>query len=110
MGTAVGTNPGTWTPVLITGADNGKTFTMVPGQVATFQGLPMNNAEELNVKVSDEKVATFQRGEASGGSTAIPTLTAKAPGTTSVSFTYDEQGASPGANVAFTVTIEVTAQ
>ena len=109
---AVGTSPGTWTPLLITDADNGKTFTMVPGQVATFQGLPMNNAEDLNVAVSDDSVAVFARGEAGPGHrvSTLPTLTAKKPGTTEVAFTYDEQGASPGANVAFSVTIEVTAQ
>jgi len=108
---AVGGNPGTWTPLTITASDNGKAIVMVPDQVALLEGLPMNDGEDLNVDVTDESVATFERaeGDSSKVNTA-PAIIAKAPGTTDVVFTYDEQGDTSGANVAFKVTITVKEQ
>jgi hypothetical protein len=91
----------------ITGDDNAKTFTMVPGQVAVLLGLPMNDGEDLNVKVTNKKVAKFQRGQGINGSVAAPVIIAKAPGKTEVIFSYDDQG---GTNVAFKVTISVQKQ
>jgi len=107
---AVGGEPGTWSPLRITGDDNAKTFTMVPGQVAVLLGLPMNDGEDLNVKVTNKKVAKFQRGQGINGSVAAPVIIAKAPGKTEVIFSYDDQGATPGTNVAFKVTISVQKQ
>lgn len=84
---------------------------MVPDQVALLEGLPMNDGEELNVSVSDDSVVAFERAEGDpSGVSAGPAIIAKAPGTSTVTFTYDEQGSSPGANVAFEVTITVAAQ
>jgi hypothetical protein len=95
----------------ITGDDNAKTFTMVPGQVAVLLGLPMNDGEDLNVKVTNKRVAKFQRGQGINGSVAAPVIIAKAPGKTEVIFSYDDQGATPGTtNVAFKVTISVQKQ
>jgi hypothetical protein len=108
---AVGGNPGTWTPLTITASDNGKTIVMVPDQVALLEGLPMNDGEDLNVDVTDESVATFERAEGDSSKvSAAPAIIAKAPGTTDVVFTYDEQGDTSGANVAFKVTITVKEQ
>ena len=107
---AIGGDPGTWSPLRITGDDNGKAFTMVPGQVAVLVGLPMNDGEDLNVDVTDQDVAMFQRGESSDGSVSAPVIIAKAPGITDVVFSYDEQGDTSGTNVAFKVTISVQDQ
>jgi hypothetical protein len=107
---ALGGNPGTWTPLTITASDNGKTIVMVPDQVALLEGLPMNDGEDLNVDVSDENVASFQRGEPTDDAVSAPVIIAKAPGATDVIFTYDEQGDTSGANVAFKVTISVQKQ
>jgi len=106
----IGADPGTWTPLQITGKDNGKTISMVPGQVAVLLGLPMNDGEDLNVDVSDENVASFQRGEPTDDAVSAPVIIAKAPGSTDVVFSYDEQGDTSGANVAFKVTISVQDQ
>ena len=83
---------------------------MVPGQVAVLLGLPMNDGEDLNVDVSDENVASFQRGEPTDDAVSAPVIIAKAPGSTDVVFSYDEQGDTSGANVAFKVTISVQDQ
>ena len=108
---SVGGNPGTWTPITITASDNGKTIVMVPDQVALLEGLPMNDGEDLNVDVTDESVATFERAEGDSSKvSAGPAIIAKAPGSTDVVFSYDEQGDTSGANVAFKVTISVQDQ
>ena len=108
---SVGGNPGTWTPITITASDNGKTIVMVPDQVALLEGLPMNDGEDLNVDVTDESVATFERAEGDSSKvSAGPAIIAKAPGSTDVVFSYDEQGDTSGANVAFKVTISVQEQ
>lgn len=49
----VGTSPGTWAPVQITQADNGTVIALVPEQAATFADLPVNDANNKIVVVSD---------------------------------------------------------
>jgi len=102
--TAVGDDPGTWTPLSITAADNGKTIDMVVGQVALFEDLPMNNGEDLNFVADPTGIVKIERGEGDPeGISASPAIIAEAPGTTSVTVSYDEAN-----QAVLQVTVNVT--
>jgi len=101
---AVGGDPGTWTPLSITTADNGSTIDMVVGQVALFDGLPMNNGEDLNFIADPTGIVTIERAEGDpDGVSAGPALIAKAPGTTTLTISYDEDN-----QVVMAITVNVT--
>jgi hypothetical protein len=88
---SVGGDPATWTPISITPADNAGTIDMVVGQVALFEDLPLNNGEDLNFVADPTGIVTIERAE--GDSEVVsagPSLIAAAPGTTTVTVSYDE--------------------
>ena len=88
---AVGGDPGTWTPLSISTADNGATIEMVVGQVALFEDLPLNNGEDLNFIADPTGIVTIERAEGDPeGFSAAPAIIAQAPGTTTVTVSYDE--------------------
>lgn len=74
-------------PKTITPAANGTTVNMVVGQQARFSGLPMRDGEDLNVTADPKGVVTIARNAA-----GVPIITAKTPGTTTVTVAYDEGG------------------
>lgn len=101
---AVGGDPGTWTPLTITTADNGSTIDMVVGQVALFEDLPMNDGEDLNFVADPTGIVTIERAEGDpNGVSASPAVIAKAPGTTTVTVSYDEAN-----QVVMAITVNVT--
>lgn len=101
---AVGGDPGTWTPLTITTADDGSTIDMVVGQVALFEDLPMNNGEDLNFVADPTGIVTIERPEGDpNGVSAGPAIIAKALGTTTVTVSYDEAN-----QVVMAITVNVT--
>lgn len=101
---SVGGDPGTWTPLSITTADNGKAIEMVVGQVALFEDLPMNDGEELNFIADPTGIVKIERAEGDQeGISASPAIIAEAPGTANVTVSYDEAN-----QVVMQVTVNVT--
>jgi hypothetical protein len=91
-------------------ADNGKTFTMVPGQVAVVDGLPPNGVADLRVNITDPKVATYRSNNGGNGVAPELALVAKAPGTTDVIATFTQAGSTSSAVIGVAFTIKVVAQ
>jgi hypothetical protein len=53
-GTLIGGDPGTWSPIMVTQADNGKTFDLVIGQVGIFNEVPDSNTPDNYYIVSSD--------------------------------------------------------
>ena len=101
--------PATSGIVHISLADNGKTFSLVPGQVALLDGLPPNGVADLHVNITDPNVAIYRSRNGGNGVAPELALVAKAPGTTDVVVTFMHAGRSSGAVIGVAFTLKVTA-
>ena len=101
--------PATSGIVHISLADNGKTFSLVPGQVALLDGLPPNGVADLHVNITDPNVAIYRSRNGGNGVAPELALVAKAPGTTDVVVTFMHAGSSSGAVIGVAFTLKVTA-
>ena len=106
---AVGTTPGTWAPISVTTASNGKRVHIVVGQAVVFDGLPANDKTNKIVLVAAKHgVVKLHQQSSAGGVVTKPGLTGLAPGKTRITV-YDGDPKSKSATVVMYIHVNVTA-
>jgi hypothetical protein len=108
----VGDDPGTWTPVILTVADNGATVTVIPGQniILTLPGDDASN--EYVIESDNPEVASPTQREENADYTTNPSVKALTPGEATV-VVWDRTAATTGNALepvmTFTVDVEEAA-
>lgn len=88
----VGENPGTWAPIEITQSTNGTTVEMVVDQAAIFTDIP----DSVTVESSDPAVVEASQARTEGDAVYMAGLSAKSPGTATITVLYADQPADEG--------------
>jgi len=99
----VGENPSTWAPIEVTQSANGTTIDMVVDQAAIVTDIP----EGVTVESSDPAVVEASQARTDGDAVYVAGLTAKAPGTATITVLYADQPADEGGASNVVMQLEV---